>query len=47
MYINQNFINGINANSPQTKVRLTIDGVVFNSDDYISNARSEERRVGK
>ena len=41
MYINQNFINGINANSPQTKVRLTIDGVVFNSDDHISNASFE------
>lgn len=41
MYINQNFINGINANSPQTKVRLTIDGVVFNSDEHISNASFE------
>lgn len=41
MYINQNFINGINANSPQSKVRLTIDGVVFNSDEHISNASFE------
>jgi len=41
MYINQNFINGINAISPQTKIRMTIDGVVFDSDDHISNASFE------
>lgn len=38
MYVNQNFINGINANSPQVKMRMTIDGIVYNSDDHISNA---------
>ena len=38
MYVNQSFINGINANSPQVKMRMTIDGIVYNSDEHISNA---------
>ena len=38
MYVNQSFISGINANSPQVKLRMTIDGIVYDSDEHISNA---------
>lgn len=41
MLINQDFINGINANSPQTKIRMTIDDEILNSDDHIKSASFE------
>lgn len=38
MYLNQDFINGINQLNPQTKLRLTIDAIVLTSEDDIKNA---------